>query len=109
MRFVSTLVAISALVCMGASSPAPAAVVNVKREVKIADDGVWMVLVKIWYADGSWGFGFYRWSGVQSQINWANVTIVAHQGNGGGLQPEPRLMLIGSRIEIVGTPILYVP
>ena len=108
MRFVSTLIAVAALMCMGAST-APAAVGRVKSEVRLADDGQWMVMVKIWYADGTWNYGWYRWSGVQGQINWANATLVALQGNGGGLQPEPRWMLIGARIEIVGTPRRYVP
>ena len=108
MRFVLTLIAMAAVVCIGAST-APAAVGRVKSEVKLADDGQWMVMVKIFYADGTWMYGWYRWSGVQSQINWANAVPVAFQGNGGGLQPEPLWMLVGARIEIVDTPIRYVP
>ena len=108
MRFVLTLVAMAALVCMGAST-APAAVGRVKSEVKLNDDGQWMVMVKIHYLDGTWNYGWYRWSGVQSQINWANAVIIALQGDGGGLQPEARWMLVGARIEIVDTPIRYVP
>ena len=102
MRFVSTLIAVAALVCMGAST-VPAAVARVKPEVRLADDGVWQVLIKVWFLDGTWNTGFLRWTGVQGQINWGTAVVCLLQGTGGGYQPEPRLNLVGSRIEILGT------
>ena len=102
MRFVSTLIAVAALVCMGASA-APAAVARVKPEVRLADDGAWQVLIKVWFLDGSWNTGYLRWTGLQGQINWGTAVVCLLQGNGGGYQPEPRLNLVGSRIEILGT------
>jgi hypothetical protein len=102
MRFVLTLIAVAALVCIGAST-APAAVRMVRPEVKLNDDGSWQVLIKIFFLDGSWDIGFLRWTGVQGQINWGTAVVCLLQGNGGGYQPEPRLNLVGSRIEILGT------
>ena len=102
MRCFSVLIAVAALVCMGASA-APAAVVKVKPVVKLADDGVWQVLIRVWFLDGTWNTGYLRWTGVQSQINWGNAVVCLLQGNGGGYQPEPKLNLVGSRIEIIGT------
>ena len=102
MRFVSTLVAIAALVCMGASA-APAAVARVKPEVRLADDGAWQVLIRVWFFDGTSDIGFLRWTGVAGQINWGTAVVCLLQGTGGGYQPEPRLNLVGSRIEILGT------
>jgi len=100
MRCVSTLIAVAALVCMGAST-APAAVVKVKPEVRLADDGSWQVLCKVWFLDGSWTWGYLRWTGVQGQINWATAVVCCLQGNGGGFQPEPRWNLVGSRLELL--------
>ena len=102
MRFVSTLIAVAALVCMGAST-VPAAVARVKPEVRLADDGVWQVLIKVWFLDGTWNTGFLRWTGVQGQINWGTAVVCLLQGTGGGYQPEPKWNLDGSRIEILGT------
>ena len=103
MRFVSTLVAMVTLVCMCAA-PAPAAIKKVGPPVKLADDGTWEVTIKVFFLDGSWDWGFLRWTGVQSQIDWGNARVCLLQGNGGGYQPEPRLNLVGSRIEIFGPP-----
>ena len=102
MRFVSTLIAVAALVCLGASSPAPAAVVRVNPDkLRLADDGSWEVLCKVWFLDGTWTWGYLRWTGVQSQINWTNAVVCCLQGNGGGFQPEPRWNLVGSRLELL--------
>ena len=100
MRFVSTLVAIAALVCVGASK-APAAVRMVKPEVRLADDGSWQVLCKVWFLDGSWDWGYVRWTGVQGQINWSTAVVCCLQGTGVGFAPEPKFNLIGSRLEIM--------
>ena len=102
MRFVSTLIAVAALFCMGAST-APAAVVKVKPEVRLADDGSWQVLCKVWFLDGSWTWGYLRWTGVQSQIDWSTAVVCCLQGTGVGFAPEPRINLIGSRVEILGS------
>ena len=102
MRFVSMLIAASVLMFAGAST-APAAVVKVKPEVKLADDGVWQVLIRVWFLDGTSDIGFLRWTGVAGQIDWGTAVVCLLQGNGGGYQPEPRINLIGSRIEILGT------
>ena len=102
MRFVSMLIAVAALVCLGASSPAPAAVVRVNPDkMRIVDDGSWEVLCKVWFLDGSWTWGYLRWTGVQGEINWANAVVCCLQGNGGGFRPEPRWNLVGSRLEIL--------
>jgi len=103
MRLALTLIAMAALVCMGAST-APAAVKKVGPPVKLADDGTWEVTIKVFFLDGSWDWGFLRWTGVQSEINWGTATVYLLQGNGGGYQPEPRWNLVGSRIEIIGAP-----
>ena len=102
MRCVSMLIAMAALLCMGAS-PAPAAVVQAKPEVRLADDGAWQVLIKVWFLDGSWNTGYLRWTGLQGEINWGTAVVCLLQGTGGGYQPEPRINLVGSRIEIIGT------
>jgi hypothetical protein len=105
MRCVSMLIAIAALVCMGAST-APAAAVKTKPEVKILDQTTtWIVLVKIHYSNGTWDWGYYRWFGLANEINWATIQVLAlGTGNGFGYQPESPWALIGSTIEIVGTP-----
>ena len=103
MRFVSTFIAMAALMCMG-DSTAPAAVVKVKPEVRLADTGRWQVWIKVIFFDGSWNTGFLRWSGVRNEINWGTATVDLLQGTGGGYQPEPRWNLVGSRIEIIGAP-----
>jgi hypothetical protein len=103
MRFVSTLIALAALVCMGAST-APAAVVRLKPEVRLNDTGRWQVLIRVFFLDGSFDIGFLRWTGVRNEINWGTSTVNLLQGNGGGYQPEPRWNLVGSRIEIIGAP-----
>lgn len=97
MRF--ALVLIAALGVLGAST-ASAAVRMVKPEVRLADDGAWQVLCKVWYLDGTWDWGYIRWTGVQGQLNWSTAVVCCLQGNGGGFQPEPRINLIGSRLEI---------
>jgi len=94
------LIAALVLVFAGAST-APAAIVNVKPEVKLADDGSWQVLCKVWFLDGSWTWGYLRWTGVQGQINWANAVVCCLQGTGNGFQPEPKINLVGSRLEIL--------
>jgi hypothetical protein len=104
MRLASTLIAVAALVCMGAST-APAAALKVSTDkVRLNDTGNWRVEVRVIFLDGSWTLGFLQWTGVQSQINWATAVVTCLQGNGGGFQPEPRINLVGSRIEIVGQP-----
>ena len=100
MRFVSTLIAVAAVICMGAAT-APAAVVKLKPEVKLSDDGSWQVLCKVWFLDGTWTWGYLRWTGVQGQIDWATAVVCCLQGNGNGFQPEPKINLIGSRLEIL--------
>ena len=100
MRSVSLAIAVAALVCMGAST-APAAVASVKPEVRLADDGAWQVLCRVWFLDGSWTWGYLRWTGVQGQIDWTNAVVCCLQGNGGGFQPEPKWNLVGSRLEIL--------
>ena len=102
MRFVSMLIAASVLMFAGAST-APAAVRMVKPEVRLADDGAWQVLIKVWFLDGSWNTGYLRWTGVQGQINWGTAVVCLLQGTGNGYQPEPKWNLLGSRIEILGT------
>ena len=108
MRLILAMAVAMAFV-FGGAEVSQAAARKTRPEVRLDDDGQWMVMVKIHYLDGTWNYGWWRWSGVQSQINWANAVLVAFQGNGGGLQPEPRWMLVGSRIEIIDTPIRYVP
>jgi len=103
MRFVSMMIAMAALVCMCAST-APAAVKKVGPPIKLADDGTWEVTIKVFFLDGSWDWGFLRWTGVQSQINWGTATVCLLQGNGGGYQPEPKINLVFSRYEIFGPP-----
>jgi len=101
MRFVSMLIAMMALVCICAA-PAPAAIKKVGPPMTLADDGTWEVVIRVFFVDGSTDLGFLRWTGVQSQINWANAAVCLLQGNGGGYQPEPRLNLVFSRYEITG-------
>ena len=108
MRWILAIAMAMAFV-FGAAEVSQAAARKTKPEVRLDDDGQWMVMVKVHYRDGTWMYGWYRWSGVQSQINWANAVLIAFQGNGGGLQPEPLWMLVGARIEIIDTPIRYVP
>jgi len=103
MRFGSVLIA-AILLFVGAST-APAAAVKVATDkTRLADTGKWRVEVRVIFLDGSWTLGFLNWTGVQSQINWATAVVNCLQGNGGGFQPEPRINLVGSRIEIVGQP-----
>ena len=88
------------LVCgMGESS---AAVKKTGPDVQLNDTGRWEVLCKVWFFDGSWTWGYLRWTGVQGEINWANAVVCCLQGTGNGFQPEPRWNLVGSRLEIVG-------
>ena len=108
MRLILAMAVAMAFV-FGGAEVSQAAARKTKPEVRLDDDGQWMVMVKIHYLDGTWNYGWWMWSGVQSQINWASAVLVAFQGNGGGLQPEARWMLVGSRIEIIDTPIRYVP
>ncbi|MEY4300696.1 MAG: hypothetical protein RIR25_1932 [Verrucomicrobiota bacterium] len=103
MRFVSTLIAIAALLCMGAST-APAAVGQLKPEVKLADTGRWQVLIRVFFLNGTSDIGFLRWTGVRNEINWGGATVNLLQGTGNGYQPEPSWNLVGSRIEIIGAP-----
>jgi len=100
MRFVSMLIATLVLV-FACAATAPAAVVKVKPEVRLADDGSWQVLCKVWFLDGSWTWGYLRWTGVQGQINWSTAVVCCLQGTGNGFQPEPRWNLVGSRLEIL--------
>jgi len=100
MRFVSMLIAMVALcVC---SAPATAAVKKGPPPMTLADDGTWEVVIRVFFADGSTDIGFLRWTGVKSQINWANAAVCLLQGTGGGYQPEPRMNLVFSRYEIIG-------
>ena len=100
MRLFSTMIAVAAVICMGAS-PAPAAVRQVKPDVKLSDDGSWQVLCKVWFLDGSWTWGYLRWTGVQGQIDWGNAVVCCLQGTGVGFAPEPKWNLIGSRLELL--------
>lgn len=99
MRWILAMAVALAFCGAGTAQSAP---VRLKPEVRLNDTGNWQALIKIFYLDGSWDYGFLRWTGVQSQINWGNAVVCCLQGNGGGYQPEPRVNLIGSRIEIVG-------
>jgi hypothetical protein len=100
MRFVSMLIAAAALVCIGASSPAAVVKVNPDK-LRIVDNGSWQVLCKVWFIDGTWTWGYLRWTGVQSQIDWGNAVVCCLQGTGVGFAPEPRWNLIGSRLELL--------
>jgi len=102
MRLILAIAMMLAMAC--AAGEASAAVKRGGPPVKLADDGTWEVTIKVFFLDGSWDWGFLRWTGVQSEINWANASVCLLQDNGGGYQPEPRLNLIGSRIEIFGPP-----
>jgi hypothetical protein len=98
-------IAVAVALAFGGAGTVHAAVVRVSPEKMVLNDtGRWQVLLKVWFLDGSWTWGYLRWSGVQSQIDWGNAVVCCLQGNGTGFQPEPKLNLIGSRIEIVGTP-----
>lgn len=102
MRWVLAIAMAVVMACGGAGVSQAAAVRVSPEKMRLADDGSWQVLCKVWFLDGTWTWGYLRWTGVQSQINWGNVVVCCLQGNGGGFQPEPRINLIGSRIEIVG-------
>ena len=100
MRWILAISMAVAFTCGGVSQ---AAAVRVSPEkMRLADDGAWEVLCRVWFLDGSWTWGYLRWTGVQSQINWTNAVVCCLQGTGVGFAPEPRINLIGSRIEIVG-------
>lgn len=104
MRWFLAITMAVVMACGGAGVSQSAAVKVNPETMRLNDTGTWERVCKVHYLDGSWDWGFIRWTGVQSQINWATAVVCCLQGNGGGYQPEPRINLIGSRIEIVGDP-----
>ena len=102
MRWILAIAMAVAFACGGAGFAQSAAVKVAPEQMRLNDTGSWQVLIKIFFLDGSCDYGFLRWTGVQSQIDWGNAVVCRLQGTGVGFAPESAWNLIGSRIEIVG-------
>ena len=102
MRWILAIAMAVVMACGGAGVSQAAAVKVNPEQMRLNDTGTWEVLCRVWFLDGTWTWGYLRWTGVQSQINWGTAVVCCLQGTGVGFAPEPRINLIGSRIEIVG-------
>lgn len=102
MRWILAMAMAVAFACGGAGVAQAAAVKVAPEKMRLNDTGTWERVCKVHYLDGSWDWGFIRWTGVQSQIDWGTAVVFCLQGNGGGFQPEPQINMIGAWLEIVG-------
>jgi len=98
MRCVRVVLAVVALCLVGASSQgAMSRTAPTAKATAVAR--WWQQTIKIYYPNGTWEYGFYRWHGHADSRVGATVWVLLH-----GSTQQAAWALVGARIEVVGAP-----